>query len=426
MRPTLKARPRSAPSRCDPAAPEIPDVTPDAKGDDRADGKGAVKETGDVKERGAVKERGDVTTDVRSDVKADVTPESTPTVSLPDGAQAGWYPDSTNPGLMRYWDGFHLTGQVLHVHARAEDRDPSIPPRNSSDGGDQSARSPRPADLPTPSRSTGPAFDRPRSLAGRSEKVGVEPSPSPADSQPVDAPPSSAPAVSSISALTADTEHLSPKRPDERGATEAVAQRPGHADRDKDDRITGPLAAAVLQSDEKEKGDKSDKGGLRDAEPHKVAAPQSPKSHPVDDDVRNWAAMTETAVARAKAVDTPEAWQQAAQAAIVVSEMAETMQVAAEVAQLAEQKTRAAEEAEHQARIATQADTEAKEVVRQTSRAAQEATVAAKAAARNAAAAEQKAEELKDIVATAHRANTPEAWQKARQLAASPAAANPH
>ncbi len=40
---------------------------------------------------------------------------------MKDPGDPGWYPDATTPGLMRYWDGFHLTGQILHVHARAAD-----------------------------------------------------------------------------------------------------------------------------------------------------------------------------------------------------------------------------------------------------------------------------------------------------------------
>ena len=40
---------------------------------------------------------------------------------MKDPGDPGWYPDATTPGLMRYWDGFHLTGQILHVHARAGD-----------------------------------------------------------------------------------------------------------------------------------------------------------------------------------------------------------------------------------------------------------------------------------------------------------------
>ena len=47
-----------------------------------------------------------------------VPSEEVPSVVLEDHAGAGWYPDATDPGLMRYWDGFHLTGQVMHVHAR--------------------------------------------------------------------------------------------------------------------------------------------------------------------------------------------------------------------------------------------------------------------------------------------------------------------
>ncbi len=65
----------------------------------------------------------------RADHPADGPPpaESTdaPAVTADEPAEvigelgsSGWYPDANDPGLMRYWDGFHLTGQVVHVHSR--------------------------------------------------------------------------------------------------------------------------------------------------------------------------------------------------------------------------------------------------------------------------------------------------------------------
>ena len=38
-----------------------------------------------------------------------------PTVTMEEQSAAGWYPDTKDPGLMRYWDGFHLTGQTMRV-----------------------------------------------------------------------------------------------------------------------------------------------------------------------------------------------------------------------------------------------------------------------------------------------------------------------
>ena len=38
-----------------------------------------------------------------------------PGASAPEHTVAGWYPDDTDPTLMRYWDGHHLTGQTMRV-----------------------------------------------------------------------------------------------------------------------------------------------------------------------------------------------------------------------------------------------------------------------------------------------------------------------
>src|ERR1700728_3857166 len=42
-----------------------------------------------------------------------------PAVALPEDAEPGWYHDEADPGLMRYWDGFHLTGQSMRVEPPA-------------------------------------------------------------------------------------------------------------------------------------------------------------------------------------------------------------------------------------------------------------------------------------------------------------------
>ena len=55
--------------------------------------------------------------------------------AIADYGVAGWYPDADDPGLMRYWDGFHLTGQVLHVHARASDAEEGGGPTQADGSG---------------------------------------------------------------------------------------------------------------------------------------------------------------------------------------------------------------------------------------------------------------------------------------------------
>lgn len=44
-----------------------------------------------------------------------------PAVAAEDQGESGWYPDTTDPGLMRYWDGFQFHGPSqasVFSHAR--------------------------------------------------------------------------------------------------------------------------------------------------------------------------------------------------------------------------------------------------------------------------------------------------------------------
>src|ERR1700736_4484852 len=68
-----------------------------------------------------------------------------PSVVSEEHRAAGWYPDSDDPRLMRYWDGFHLTGQVMHVHARAGEAEASPPAMAAVDADDSSMESDPPA-----------------------------------------------------------------------------------------------------------------------------------------------------------------------------------------------------------------------------------------------------------------------------------------
>jgi len=175
---------------------------------------------------------------------------------------------------------------------------------------------------------------------------------------------------------------------------------------------------------------------------------------PVADDARaenqsatdKWVQETEEAVAQARERGTPAAWRNAAQAAGVVAEMAQTMRVtthahelaerlarAAEVAaqeasaathaaadamRAAEQSAQVAEEAARTAHAAAQAASDAKQKTEQTARAAPKAVETAQAAARAAADAKATADQLDQVVVAARQANTPEAWSEALQVAA--------
>ncbi len=88
-------------------------------------------------------------------------------------------------------------------------------------------------------------------------------------------------------------------------------------------------------------------------------------------DVNLWVGATKTAVANALAVGTPEAWLNAAQAAVVVAEMAHTMQMAAHARQIAEQATQGAQVARQEAQLLTEAVTQAIRTAEQTAQAAE-------------------------------------------------------
>ena len=52
-----------------------------------------------------------------------------PAIAPPDQRAPGWYADTTDSGLMRYWDGFHFTGQAKRaISARPStgDAQPSV------------------------------------------------------------------------------------------------------------------------------------------------------------------------------------------------------------------------------------------------------------------------------------------------------------
>jgi hypothetical protein len=162
-------------------------------------------------------------------------------------------------------------------------------------------------------------------------------------------------------------------------------------------------------------------------------------------DVATWVGETEKAVTKAREVGTPGAWQDAAHAARVVSEIAQTLQVMTNAHQIAEQRTQSAEAATRQATLATHAADEAKRKAEQTGQAAEQAAQVARAAAKAADEAKRTAEQtalmapravesahlatqaavdarstadqLDQLVSTARKANTPQAWSEALQIA---------
>ena len=406
------------------------------------------------------------------------TPDlANPAVTMEEQSAAGWYPDTKDPGLMRYWDGFHLTGQTMRVGperpaapepvapAPVEDRPaaeapepsqvpaPASPPaagtstKSATDllapdvpqvpllGGGSLPAMPGAGDaVPRPAQAYGATGSDPGTASdeepakgdldsgtgpGTPEPPAAPPAPvAPAPAAPAPAAP--APAAPAPSAPAPSAPAPAPPAP---AAPAPVAPAPAP-----------PAPAAPAP-----------------APPVRAAsapAPSAPAPAVVDTDpveVKNWAERTEQAVARAEATGTPEAWHEAAEAAAVVSEMAQTMQAAADIRKSAEELDRAAREAKQNAEDAERAVTEAQRTVEQTARSAREAAEAANVATRAAedakvkaervsagapevtrraqqaaeaaAGAKRRAQRVDEIVAKARRADTAEAWSEARRSA---------
>ncbi|HYA68059.1 MAG TPA: hypothetical protein VED63_04920, partial [Acidimicrobiales bacterium] len=164
---------------------------------------------------------------------------------------------------------------------------------------------------------------------------------------------------------------------------------------------------------------------------------------------RNLAEEAKRALARARTVETPEAWQEAARVATLMAHMAQTMQVVTDAKQTAKQMAQAAERGTQQAEAAAQAALEAQRVEERAVAAAKDAAQvaqdaakaateamhsaeratqaapaiarAAETAAEAAADARRNAHEIEELVARAMATNTPEAWREAREISAAAA-----
>ncbi len=363
-----------------------------------------------------------------------------PAVSMEEQSSAGWYPDTKDPGLMRYWDGFHLTGQTMRVgpppvvaepseEPPAPAPDPVIPataviPPNPSGPPARYA-----TDLLAPDVPAAPLLGSRLLTDTATEKAAaVPPSPPTPTFQPMVGTPAADKAVTPVE--EGDVPEVTPV------ATAPIATAPP----------APPASPAVATAGTADGGGDEAHDPPTASEPA-VQAPPTPEPTTVTttDHTDSWAERTEKAVTKAQATGTPEAWQEAARAAAVVSEMAQTMQTAADIRQSAEQLEQAAEDAQRRADEALEAAAEAERAVQESARAAREAADAAQAANRKADEAKQKAERateatprvaerakdaaqaaaaakrraqlVEEIVARAHQADTPEAWSEARRSA---------
>src|SRR5664280_336847 len=222
---------------------------------------------------------------------------------------------------------------------------------------------------------TAPFMGESPAIAGRNEK-GVATPPHPSEQL---SPGPGVPPAETVTSLSSD--HGPPEPPFSNGEiwTAMRGVEGAKATREEDEsnaEVVSPIA---------ESGD----GGNLRAPLSKVDSRAVPGSHVEADVASNWAEETEKAVARARAVGTPEAWQAAAQAAVVVSELARTMEAEVSALQTAEQ----------------------------TAQTAPQVTEVARVAAQRAGDAKHKAEGLEAIVAKARAANTPAAWREAHELA---------
>jgi hypothetical protein len=468
---------------------------------------------------------------------------------MQEQADAGWYPDATDPGLMRYWDGFHLTGQVMHVHSRAGDDETPHPVMPTMDAEGQSFKLPPRASgsfippreqvipladqraaerrvekiVPFPpvpvqagpevvEESTATAGGLGRSLpvrpldlgdtgpealtAGPAEAVPADPDGPTDDGMAVELPGQPVDAL----ADAVDVEGLGGHdQPDEAvvdapgeaadaAATDTVVEGTGGDDDGKGDDVadsapadsaplgTAPARANGIGSLRATNGARPSVGGastgtdsrttsgsangvtrdvagqVPDRASRTVMAPKAPatgdhdqRSDVAEDEADNWAIETERAVSRARKVGTPEAWQEAAKAAAVVSEVAQTMQATADAmkaslkladaasravetakdaeqaeadaARAVEETTEAARKAAEAARMAEQAAVDAKQVAERTAQATPKFAESARIAQQAAADAEAKAKGLDEIVTEARKVNSPEAWSRALELA---------
>ena len=341
-------------------------------------------------------------------------------ISLPDQKKPGWYADKVDSGLMRYWDGFHFTGQAKRI---------SAPASSVGEVDATTEPTPVPADLPSirsepeatnldaPTRSQPPAdTGEPMTVVEPNQNDGTPPGFAP--------PPSSGPYV-----------------PPAAGET---SWHPGEPS-------SPAFPPSVVSNVASESGDvmtvqpRSDSSFGQDTS-HQDTSDQDASGQHTSDGANSWGKDAERAVANALTVDTPQAWQEAAQVAAVVSQMSQTMQAVADAKQTAGEAAKAAGEAAETARVAAQTAAEAKKAAERMAKEAEESAKAAQVAAQKAveakdaaertakaapkvaetaeiasqtaAEAKRKVEALDQVVAKARSANTPAAWSEALELAA--------
>jgi hypothetical protein len=400
---------------------------------------------------------------VESVITTPAVSEPGPTITTDGDSAPGWYPDSQDEGLLRYWDGYHLTGQTLRIDAPEPERDESTSgstatseaasatPTAQDDSVVNQVSEQPPAPPATAEAPPAPSFLPPPPATPAEPAPAVPPAPPAFTPQPPQTATSSfTPLIENPVSETHDEGDVVGAQPDTAPtdgpgssftvlASSATTEPPsptiplGPAG---DDSPTGEPADATTDTDT---AAVADEVGVNDAGAGSVTG------SPAGGGANHWAEETEKTVARAESLDTPEAWQDVARAAGVVTDMAQVMRAAADTSQTAARMERAARDAERRAETARLKAEESRQAVQKTAQVASEAAKAAKEAAHAAAKAKQIAEQnaqeapelaeaaelagraaaearrraraIEEIVAKARAADTPGAWSKAHNRA---------
>jgi Protein of unknown function (DUF2510) len=341
-------------------------------------------------------------------------------VEAPQAADAGWYPDASDPELTRYWDGHHWTGQTMKV----------IPERRRT-GGIASASMANSAQVDPPS--AGAVVRTPDLLVPNRPVAPNQPEGLPSMETPPAAPDVTiTPTVGTGSVSPAPVQ--APSAP-----TSSFTSHADSAGGDESSERNGVQAGAAVAAQDSVPTIEST--GIADRADDSDTAVSPPEANREGD---TWFAEVARAVGRAQETKSPEAWQEAARVAIVVSEVAQTMQVMAEAELHAQKAAQTAQDATQIAALAEKAAAEANGTVVQTARtariAADEARAAAQTAEQARLTAERAAEDvpksaglakvavqeaakavgnakaIAEVVAKARLANTQEAWSEALRL----------
>jgi len=371
-------------------------------------------------------------------VNQTVTPPG-PTVTMDEDSVPGWYPDSLDAGLLRYWDGFHLTGQTLRIDAPEPEDEPTAASTPEPHGDVDATLAPNTTviDLPPAQPFTPPTAE----AASGVQPVYAAPPARPAEPAPspftplLGTPPSLA--HEEGGALGTRPDDQPPTTP-EPTSTFTVLASSVSAERSS---ATIPLGPVGDDTPTAESPDAGAEAESEEADVEEAEVTDTVAAAKEGDIANHWAEETEKTVARAESLGTPEAWQDVARAAGVVTDMAQVMRAAADTAQTAARMERAARDAERRAETAALKAEESPQAVQKTAQVAAEAAKAAKEAAHAAAKAKQIAEQtaqeapemveaaevagraaaearrraraIEEIVAKARATNTPGAWSKA-------------